>query len=768
MNADPQETKLGSRYGFCLLAVFALAVLARSLDFERVLLPNGEVVFAAGDAFYHARRALFSFLQFPDLLLFDPCINYPDGARIPHPPLLDWVTAGIARGLGDSVSTFERVAAWTPVLLTSASVVPIAALGARVASRNVGLLAALVYGLLPICINYGQLGNFDHHAPAGLIGACLVLFYVKALDLAAAGRPLARVMAALVLLRVLMMLTWTGSLLYLLPGDIALVLVAAWTRNRSLLGAVAASAGPTALLVLPIIAALSEGAASAFVGVELSFFHPLIYGACALLCVAHGGLLGRRSETSAQTSVMLLIALVLPIAGASLMVPGALAGLQAALGFLGASDGYTETVVEQLPVFWGQGDFSLAIAHLRMGWFVYLIPIVPIAFLRLLEPGRRGFAGQFLVAWTVLFGTLAVQQVRYVHDFAPAGCVGFALLVFAAAEALAERAGRSAARELLAGVLALGLLLPSVPGFYAPVLGLAWHGFRGELDGTDRALLSVAGSQLRFAQMVGRSSAASGRCKADERRAPAYGVLAEVGLGHALHYAGGRATPADPFGPYIGQENFAAVQDFMEAQNEVRAVQIMQVLKTRYVATAASAVPRPARSMAHRLHEGDGSFVEGVGQLGRFRLVTEGPSRGLAMSDLFGDARESFSPYKLFELVPGATIELQTEPQVQMTAELPLKTPSGRRFVYRAAGKADRTGMVKIRVPYANPRGRPRSKLKDPIDRLEVLGPYAVRVGERNFRVHISEAEIQRAAVVRAREFEVFGRAPHQRRGKQN
>ena len=126
------------------------------------------------------------------------------------------------------------------------------------------------------------------------------------------------------------------------------------------------------------------------------------------------------------------------------------------------------------------------------------------------------------------------------------------------------------------------------------------------------------------------------------------------------------------------------------------------------------------------------------------------------MSHLFGDERESLSPYKLFELVPGATIELQTEPHALMTAELPLKTPSGRHFMYRAVNRADEKGRAQIRVPYANPLGRPRSKFKQRVDRVEVLGPYVVRVGERQFRIHISEEEIQSAAILRARTSEFF------------
>ena len=92
-----------------------------------------------------------------------------------------------------------------------------------------------------------------------------------------------------------------------------------------------------------------------------------------------------------------------------------------------------------------------------------------------------------------------------------------------------------------------------------------------------------------------------------------------------------------------------------------------------------------------------------------------------------------------------------------MTAELPVKTPSGRRFVYRAVARADDAGRARLRVPYANAQDRPRSKIKQRVDRLEVLGPYVVRQGERRFHVHISEAEIQSGATLHARGFEVTG-----------
>jgi hypothetical protein len=282
---------------------------------------------------------------------------------------------------------------------------------------------------------------------------------------------------------------------------------------------------------------------------------------------------------------------------------------------------------------------------------------------------------------------------------------------------------------------------------------------RGDLEEIDTALLSVAGSQMRFAQLVDAATEDLGRCEPGEGGRPGYGILAHVGLGHALHYSGKRATPADPFGPYIGQENFDAVGRFMESHSERRAERLMKKLSARYVATAADSIPRPRVSLWVRLHESDGSFKDSVPQLGHFRLVTEGPLGGVGMSTLFGDDVEGFAPYKLFEFVPGAVIEYFTEPGGQMTVELPLKTPSGRRFVWRGAAKADEKGRVQLRVPYANPKASDRSTFKQRVDRVESLGAYKVRVGERRFRIPIDEEQVQTGATVYARKFEVLDAA---------
>jgi dolichyl-diphosphooligosaccharide--protein glycosyltransferase len=90
----------------------ALALGIRSLGFEFVFVGD-EVVFPPADAQYHLRRAFYTFVNFPAVLLFDPYINYPGGASVPWAPLFDFVLGSVARLLADTPRGFEQVAAWT-------------------------------------------------------------------------------------------------------------------------------------------------------------------------------------------------------------------------------------------------------------------------------------------------------------------------------------------------------------------------------------------------------------------------------------------------------------------------------------------------------------------------------------------------------------------------------------------------------------------------------------------------------------------------------
>ena len=233
------------------------AVLAcgpRSLGPERIFPGDGTVIFSLGDAFYHARRAFVSFEQFPRVLLFDPYLNFPQGAFVPWPPLYDLALGGMARLFGSTQSAFERVAAWAPVALGVLTLAPVYAAGRLVASRAAGVGAALLFAVLPATVLYSNVGNADHHAAQAFLGASVLALSLRAVS--EEPRPRASVgwtFAVLAVFRAALLLTWPGSLVYLALTEGCLVAAGVLAGRREILVGEAWSAAASAVLVLPAV-----------------------------------------------------------------------------------------------------------------------------------------------------------------------------------------------------------------------------------------------------------------------------------------------------------------------------------------------------------------------------------------------------------------------------------------------------------------------------------------------------------------------------------
>jgi dolichyl-diphosphooligosaccharide--protein glycosyltransferase len=705
-----------------------VALAARAIGFERVFLDDGRVVFAFGDAFYHARRALWSFLHFPRVLFFDACLNFPDGAFVPHPPLLDWAVAAAARATGSSRAHFEAVAAWSPALLGAAGVVPVAVLGRALRSWGVGLGAAAIYALLPSAINYSRVGNADHHAAAGLLGAALLALYALALDERTRGRRVAAVFAGLCVVRAGMLGVWTGSLLYLAPGEAGLFLASAALRRRDLLGAQAWSAGATAALVAPLVWLAPVAGGGPWSATELSRLHVLAFVVVAALA---GGVLALERARPARSGAVALVraaGLALGLGAALLLVPGVRAGLLPAFAFLARRDAYTELVMEQLPLFYEQGRLTLGAAEQRLAGFAYLVPFVPLVYATLPGAGAVRARAWLLAGWSAIFGLLALQQLRYANDWAAAGAVGAALLLARGCDALLGRGVGPAAARRLAVAAGVILWLPALPRYFVPLAEPTLAYLRGELAGVDRALLSIEGTQQRFAETVAATTPGPG---CDAATGPAYGILAHPAMGHALHWAASRATPADPFGPYIGRENYLAVRRFFETASEAEGLALAERLRTPFVLTAEEGGASVA-SLVQRLHREDGSASDAQPHVEQLRLVAEGPRGGVPMSVAFETQVRATPPYKLWAVVAGALLEVSAAPGEAVRARLPLTTPTGRRFVFEARGAAGADGVARLRVPYPSAPGGP----------VRARGAWRVRAGEKAWAVAVSERAV--------------------------
>jgi dolichyl-phosphooligosaccharide-protein glycotransferase len=715
----------------CLLVLTALiAFSARSLGLETVFPGDGSVVFALGDAFYHARRALFSFEHFPQVLLRDSYLNYPQGAFVPWPPLYDLALAGTARLFGSSQSVFERVAAWAPVGLGTLTILPVYAAARRVASRASAVGAAALFALFPATVEYSNVGNTDHHAAQALLGA-VVLALVLAI-VSEAPQDVRRVslhFAALALARAALLLTWPGSLIYLGLTEGCLLLAGVLTGRKDLLAGEAASTVASAMIVLPVVFVSGRAVGGPFSAVELSQLHVVVLVAVAAVALGVRTLEGLRPSRSAADRMLRAAAVGLPALALLLAATGAVHELGVGFGYVSKTDAYEGRNLEQYPLFSFAPRFSDRVARHSLGFFAWLIPVAPLAALLAARKRKIRAPALVLAVWAAALGALGLLQLRFANDCSPAASVAFALLLGGAASTLTRHAHPRAAAAI-AVTLALLLL--------APVLEMHWrsalrtlHVLRSGTPGGDRALLTYQGSMMRFAERV-RAATPETAGFDDPSVQPEYAILAYPGIGHVLHYVAHRATPADNFGPYIGRENYLAVGSFFSLRAERDAIVEAERLRARYVVTMDYGGPVPW-TLVNRLHRGDGSELGGEPAFGRFRLVTEGPTGGLAIGEQFGrGVRSEGAPYKLFEIVPGAELEVRAAPGTSVSAEVLLSTPLPRRFRWRTATLAGEDGVARLRVPYATQTRLP----------TQALQPYQVTVGGVVHAVSVPEESV--------------------------
>ena len=155
------------------------------------------------------------------------------------------------------------------------------------------------------------------------------------------------------------------------------------------------------------------------------------------------------------------------------------------------------------------------------------------------------------------------------------------------------------------------------------------------------------------------------------------------------------------------------------------------------------------RDLMGQLHQHDGSAVDNAPALAHFRLLAEAPAAGRPISDLFARPSRNSIPYKLFEIVPGAVLEIQAERGQQVRVSLAIATTQGRHFHYRALAVTDDTGWASLTLPYATSRGSAARAATSMRPGAWATGPYEVSVGERKERVQISESAVRQAELIR-------------------
>ncbi len=723
-----------------LLALFALALLLRSLGAPFVFVDgaiDGDVLLDPWDGAYHARRAFYTFARFPEILFFDPYLRFPDGAPVPFPPLYDWLLGATARLFGSTPDVFGRVAAWASPVLSAMCLWPIFTAAGRLFDRPTAWLACALFAVFPASTMNAGVGDLDHHAAVGLWVACAVAFGARLVS-QETTRPLSDAILGAVL-RAALALSWTGSLLYLALFEVALLTATLFSVSESRLRGQATSAASAAVAIAPFVYAAGAPLGGRYSSTELSWLHVIALAAAAAVWAGMWSWQKRTAVQGFRDAMMRSAVVVGGVLLVLLLVPPLREALLPGLAFVAKADTWAPVNAEQAPLFpWMRSgptmgaDLSLTL----FGGFAYLIPLLPLA--PFLFAKSRSARPDFVVfaIWSGALGLLCLAQLRFGNDLASIAAIGFAALCMA----LARRLFARASDVLAIGVAVLIAIAVVFPVFKEHRRRLpAFESFvSGEEVSVDRSLVHGDAALVRFAERI-REATPETSGYLDPRQRPEYSVLTLPSHGHVVHWAARRPTPANNFGPYLDPEKVDAVHAFYQARSEADAVAIVDELAARYVMTSAAFWLSPG-TLAHTLHERDGSESVEASGAGRFRLVVESAAGSrMAFAAFQGASPKGMIAYKLWERVQGAVLLIDAEPKARVRAELELTTPGGRAFRYATRAWADRDGHARLRVPYATSESNGRGG-------VQAKGTYRVTAGERHASVAITDEAVRQGA----------------------
>jgi dolichyl-diphosphooligosaccharide--protein glycosyltransferase len=714
-----------------LAVVVAGGVGARSLLWRGVFRGDA-VVFPLGDAYYHMRRAEFTLAHPGQVLLFDPLVNHPDGSWVPWPPLHTLLLAGTAELLGGTKAALERAGAWYPVAIGAATALPVYGAASVLAGPGTALAAAALAVGFPAGIAYSDLGNADHHCTVTFFVA-LWLWGALAVMRQASGRH-AGAHALIVVARLGVLLTWPGSILYLALADGTSVAIGVARGRRQVLSGLAFGLFGTALLVSVLVPRLGPPVGGTYSTLALSQLHATAMIALAVVAAAGAALEARWPRRSTVSRLAAAGAVALVAGLALLALPGLIDTLREGAGFVGKEDPWAAFNAEQRPLFVLRSGRTRGLLQpiWYFGGFAYAIPLLPIVLWLRARRSAEHDATLVLAAWAAGVGALAMFQIRYGSDYSPVAGVGFAV----ALDELGRRVGGGwRGRTAVAAAALLG-----AGPFVAQTVEQArssWLAGQHPTPPGDPLLVTPTGTIYRFAEEIRRvTPETGGYFDATER--PDYAILCPPNVGHLLHYVAHRATPADNFGPYSGSRHFRQAQRFFELRSEQHAVEVSEALGAPYVLTMEFGAVG-YQGLTQRLHREDGVEREDLPHWERFRLVTEGPRGGRPLSDMFSAAAlPGVEPYKLFERVAGAVLEVHAAPGAGVEAVAVIRTPLGRQFRFPVHRKADAEGVARIRVPYATDGAAPTG----------AIGPWRVTADGAAHLVDVSEAAVREGQVV--------------------
>lgn len=738
LTGGEKRLQLG-RWALLLVLAVAAGVL-RSLPWRNFLGPSGEYLFYGPDSYDHLRRITLGLGSFPRVPTFDSFYGYPVGTGQIWSPLFDYLLTVATLLAGGGHATAHAIGFWLSPLLAGATILLTYRFASRLFSRSAGLVAAAILVLLPGHILYSFVAELDHHVAEPMVCLALFLSLLRWGELPAAT-PLLPGWLRTGCWFVIAILVWRGSVLFWGAAWLALALQLWGDRlqpavMRGRAHYAAALSLVTALLLVPLCAFNVWGSSAGVSFGIVSWFHvALAFGAAVLF------LLLPRLAAAGRRSLAITALLAGGGVGGLLLIPAVRAvvrQLAAGVAVIGGHDPWLDSISELRPMLFPQGTFDLRHATETLSLIYWLLPpLLVIALRRWRSGGWREFRLAVFLVFGALFWLIPLFRERYVHLAAVAVALAGGFLTDLVRARWDERHRRAVC---VGGAVLLGVLLAPIGPFLRQLPDVG-------LEVRERVDLPLALAWLR-------DNTPTPAGFAQPLTPPAYGVLADWGLGADLCYRAQRATVATNFGwethGLFASAAFLTLTEPRQAAAIVRANRVRYLVlddvtpelpRLRAIAEAGLRRGRggiatlppfvPLATMYYRLYIQDGSaYTLGevtAAALGGYRLIYESP--GGTLDPVVG----MVSHYKIFEVVSGALLAGRTLPGEPVAIALQLRTPAGRLLLWQDRVTAGGDGSFAFRLPYASDRAN---------GALVPLGPYRLTVRQTVQPVAVSAADI--------------------------
>ena len=412
-----------------LFVVFVVALYLRIILPYANSIHAGSIIISDFDPYYHLRIGEFTIQHFPNVLAFDPYVDYPNGFWIGWPPLYDFLASAYAMAAMALFHVDYQVGVATfPAVLGALAILPVYYITKLVFDWKAGIVAAALLTVLPANLLRSMVGNLNHHVAAEvLFPALLLLFFMLALrghltfhkvrSRAFDGedkRTLLYAGLAGVFVTALL-LTWLGGFLFLgIIGAFAVVQFSIyhWKRVRSDNLTIVAATMLLVSLVTILPVSLTSHFGTTIDTLHLSLFQPLLLALLLVIFVLFG-LLAHYTRHMRRAVYPLAICTLLVAGGVGfyLLRPDLAATLFSGYGFFTQS-GVLQTIAEAQPLFSGQGGFQLntVASYFQVLLFVALIGLVILGY-RVYK--KQDEAALLLLVWSIFAFAITVIQTRF-------------------------------------------------------------------------------------------------------------------------------------------------------------------------------------------------------------------------------------------------------------------------------------------------------------------------------------------------------------------